>query len=173
MTLSASVLIASGFQVQKQDGYSLNFTKISDAVPFTLRSFDIHTNELITENFLIDKHSKTRTDIKLADLSFSQFGSKIRYYDDRLIMSEHGGKSVELVKESTGDLKVNQYNFEIVSYDAKQKKYVTRPSVRGTKKGLYILDEKMSQERLIPLPVAEEEFMNGGSLEAYNLDTIV
>jgi hypothetical protein len=176
LVLGASVLIASGFQVQKQEAHHLNFININEVVPFTLQGFDVNDNELKTENFLIDKYSKARTDVKLAEVNFSSIHASpggMQYYNDRLIMNSHDGKSIELIKESTGDLKVNQYNFEIVLYDEAQKKYMTRPTVSGTKKGLYILDEKMSQERFIPLPAVERAFMPGGSLQAYSLDTII
>jgi len=174
---------ATEMDVRTSTVQRLHFANIKDALPFTShKPLNNDDYGVTTENMLIDQRTKEVQEIKLTNGDFNSIIDRapMQRYSDRVIMSGMG-KTVELVQEDNENIKVNEYDFNVLFYDEIQKKYVTYESqslsegqTRPTFEGFHILNDMMDKVDFIPAPAEmNNEFEGHGYVEVYNLDTIV
>lgn len=168
-------LILSACAGPELQNKNLNFQKVQDIAIFTNSYVSKTTNDVVSENLLIDIQNKNVETIDTNNINFIDIfpsGERMsisQYYKDRLIIGDlnGGGKSVEIIQKNGQQIEIQTHDFNILFYDDAQQKYITQD-----KEGFNILNNELEKIDFIPLPVSIDK-INMGSIYPYNLDTFL
>jgi hypothetical protein len=167
----------------------LHFTNVKDAFPFTVYTpLDDGNYGVNTQNLLINQQTREVQEITLTNGDFNELSSHLplQRYKDRVIMSGTG-KTIELVQEDDENIKVNEYDFNVLFYDENEKKYVTYETptfddLQAPEEApiilpfgdFHVLNDQLEEVDFIPAPEEMKDGFEGyGQIEVYNLDTII
>jgi len=175
------IFITTGCGRKERHNQSVKFENTSDILTFSLQYGDEKNQKVITENLLINKKNRAIQEIQLDNAIFldifrdpTNVMSTSQYYTNRVIIGgmNGGGHSIELIKDDSGSIRINEHKFNIIFYDEVEKKYITQTTSDDEMAGFNILNEALEKVDFIPYPGMASEFRTA-AIYPYNLDTII